>query len=109
MLSTARLLAICIAILFIGALPLFAQGDRATLRGVVKDTTGAVIPNAAVSVKNTDTNAEYKTVTTGTGDFTVPNLPVGSYSVRVGITGFKGLVRDGINLTAGDSVQLDLQ
>src|SRR3954452_20289949 len=109
MLSTSRLLAICVAILFAGTLPLFAQGDRATLRGVVKDTTGAVIPNAAVSVKNTDTNAEYKTVTTGTGDFTVPNLPVGSYSVRVAIKGFKALVRDGINLTAGDSVQLDLQ
>ena len=39
----------------------------------------------------------------------MPNLPIGSYSVRVEIKGFKALVQDGINLTAGDTVQLDLQ
>jgi hypothetical protein len=106
--STLRHLAICIAVLF-GVLPLFAQGDRATLRGSVKDPSGAVVPNAAVSVKHTSTNVEYKTLTTGTGDFTVPNLPIGTYRLRVEARGFKASVRDGIELTAGDSVQLDLQ
>jgi len=51
--STFRLLT-CVVVFSAGLLPLFAQGDRATLGGVVKDTTGAVIPNAAVSVKHTE-------------------------------------------------------
>src|SRR3954466_15926824 len=107
--STLRHLAVALAFLSAGFPALFAQGDRATLRGAVKDGTGAVVPNAAVSVKHTSTNSEYKTVTTGAGDFTVPNLPIGSYRIRVEANGFKALLRDGIDLTAGDSVQLDLQ
>jgi hypothetical protein len=97
------------AFVWFGGTPLLAQGDRGTIRGTVRDASGAVIPNAAVSARHVATNVEYRTITTGSGDFTVPNLPIGGYSVRVVVTGFKAMVRDGISVAGGDAVTLDLQ
>lgn len=50
---------------------LFAQSDRGTITGTVSDPASAVVPNAAVVAKNTETGAVYQTVTTATGNFTL--------------------------------------
>lgn len=87
----------------------FAQEDRGTMRGLVKDTTGAVVPNAAVAAINVATNHEFKTVSgAGTGEFTIPSLPGGEYRLRVESPGFKTFIRDGIHLAAGGAVSLDV-
>ena len=62
---------------------LMAQTDRGVITGTVKDVSGAVVPGAQVTAIQTNTNANFKTKTTTSGDFTVPSLPVGSYQVRV--------------------------
>ena len=58
---------------------LFGQAATGTITGIITDPAGAVIANANVEVRNTETNAPYPTVTTETGAYTVPRLPPGPY------------------------------
>ena len=66
-----------IGCIFLFALTAFAQNDRGTITGEVKDQAGAVIPGATVIATNAGTGAESKTTTTGTGNYTLPSLPAG--------------------------------
>ena len=86
----------------------FGQAGTGTITGIVTDPGGAVIANASVEVRNTETNAPYPTVTTDTGAYTVLRLPPGPYSVTVTAPGFKRLMRSGISVDAGQTVPLDL-
>ena len=66
-----------------------AQETTGTVSGVVQDKTGAVIPGASVLVTNLDNNSERKTVSNGTGEFSVPGITAGlRYQVRVEMPGF---------------------
>src|SRR5205814_10144534 len=85
---------------------LWAQGDRGLIVGTVTDATGAAVPRAAVTATHLSTNTGYKTSTTGSGDFTVPSLPVGNYEVRVEITGFKTEVAKDVVVAAGATVRV---
>lgn len=67
----------------------FGQAGTGTITGTVTDPTGAVIANAPVEVRSTDTNVPYPTVTTETGAYTVLRLPPGPYSVIVTAPGFR--------------------
>ena len=80
---------------------LLAQTDRGTINGVVTDSSGAAVPDAKVTAVQTATNSTFSTVSTSTGDFTIPSLPVGEYTVRVENQGFKSSVTSGITITAG--------
>ena len=62
---------------------MFAQNDRGTITGTVSDQAGGVVAAANVTARNVDTGAEFKTVTTGTGNSTIPSLVVGKYSLSV--------------------------
>jgi hypothetical protein len=67
---------------------LFAQGtDLGTIRGTVKDASGAVIINAKVTITDLDTNASRETKSNGAGDFEVFGLKSGRYKVLVSATG----------------------
>ena len=68
---------------------LFGQVETATIAGVVKDTTGAVVADAQVVVKNLATNAERKAATGSLGQYDVPALPPGNYEVTVSKSEFK--------------------
>jgi hypothetical protein len=85
-----------------------AQTDRGVITGTVKDASGAVVPGAQVTALQTSTNANFRTNTTTSGDFTVPSLPVGSYQVRVENTGFKTFVANKVEVGAGATVSLDV-
>jgi hypothetical protein len=72
------------------ALSLSAQSTTATLVGTVRDSSGGVIPGAALAVRNSNTN-QVKNLTTGPeGEFTVPDLEPGSYEVSVEHPGYGG-------------------
>ncbi len=75
------------------------QGTSASLTGQVTDTTGAVIPNATVSAKNTDTNLVQTATTNATGVYLISTLPPGRYSLTVQATGFTRYVQIGITLS----------
>ena len=67
----------------------YGQGGAAgTILGTVTDATGAVIPNAKVTITNTGTGITHVTETTGAGDYAVPDLVPGPYRVDVEATGF---------------------
>lgn len=83
-----------------------AQTDRGTISGVVTDSTGASIPNAKVTAVQVTTNTTSSTVSTSTGDFTIPSLAVGDYTVRVEMQGFKSFVATGVTITAGGSARV---
>jgi hypothetical protein len=87
---------------------LMAQTDRGVITGTVKDVSGAVVPGAQVTAIQTSTNANFKTKTTSSGDFTVPSLPVGTYQVRVENTGFKTYLGNNVIVSAGATVPLDV-
>ena len=70
--------------------------------GTVRDSSGAVVPSATVTVTNTDQNLVERTVTTdGQGQFTAPLLTIGTYSVAVSAPGFKGSTVGGLQVHVG--------
>src|SRR5262245_48643828 len=66
-----------------------AQTFRGTILGTVTDPNGALVTGAKVTVKNTSTGLERSTTTDDAGNYTVAELPIGSYEVRVEQTGFQ--------------------
>lgn len=88
---------------------LFAQSDRGTVTGIVTDSAGAVIGAARIAVVNTATNVTLNAVSTESGEFTAPNLPVGVYRVEVTQAGFKRYIQDGIIVSAGGTARVDAQ
>src|SRR6059058_5218786 len=99
------------AIVLLIALPtcmVFAQTSAATILGVVKDTTGALIPGATITVKHTETGLTRTAISSETGDYNVPLLPVGAYELTTAMPGFKQDVRQGINLIVGQEAVINL-
>jgi len=99
---------VLVTVLVLTATGLWAQGDRGLITGSVKDATGAIVPGARVTAIHLSTNTSFKAVTTAAGDFTVPDLPVGNYQMRVENTGFKTEIVDNIVVGAGATVRLDV-
>src|SRR5437660_10507056 len=85
----------------IGLLTAFAYAQEITgsIVGTVTDATGAGVPNATVTVTNTDRNAVMRTANTDAGgNYSAPLLPIGHYSVTASGPGFKKTVKGGITL-----------
>jgi hypothetical protein len=87
----------------------FAQEFRGSITGLVTDPSGAVVAGARVTVTNAATNVVTSTVSNATGNYTVLYLMPGRYAVSAEATGFKKLVRPGIEVRVGDKLELDLR
>ncbi len=83
------------------------QLNLATLSGTVKDTSGAVVPNATITVKNLGTDLERSVRSEGNGDYSISNLQVGHYSLTVTFTGFETTRIADIELQVGQSARVD--
>src|SRR5579863_5096580 len=94
-------------LVLICSLAAFAQGDRGTITGTVTDPTGAVVPNANIQVTNTDTSVVYQIATTSTGNYTLANVPAGTYELRVDSMGFKRFARPGVVVQVSATVRVD--
>ncbi len=100
--------AIALTLLIVGAGDMaFAQRVGGTLRGVIKDATGAVVPGATVSAVNENTGAKFDTVSSSAGLYSFPNLLVGNYTVTVELPGFKKFVRKNIPVSANQVTDAD--
>ena len=87
---------------------MWAQAGGGSMVGTVHDPAGAVVPNASVTITNTDTNSTYPVATNGDGRFLYPQLPVGNYKVTVSAPGFKEAVQEGITVSIGTTATLDI-
>lgn len=94
--------------LLLSACPLMYGQDSGAITGRITDPTGAVVPNAAVTVTQTDINYETKTLTNGDGLYRVLSLRPGPYRVSIAAPGFSNLVREGISLRTDETMNLDL-
>ncbi len=96
-------LVLVVALLLAGTAVLsFGQGATAVIRGTVVDPSGAVVPQATVVARNVATGVESRAVSTAAGIYNFPNLPPGTYDVRVEKSGFTGAVAKAIHINVGD-------
>lgn len=89
------------------AVAAFSQTTSGSITGTVADPTGAVVPNAAVTVTNEGTGIERKVTTTASGVFNVPNLDVGSYRLTVTAPGFATYQTTGLILNSNQILNAD--
>ena len=82
-----------------------AQVTTATLYGIVRDSTGAALPGANVTATNQGTNLSREIVTDERGEFALPALPTGPYTLRIALPGFKTYSNEGLALGAGQTVR----
>lgn len=85
-----------------------AQSDRGTITGTVADPTGAMIPAAKITLTNVDTDLRYETVTTPTGNYTLPSLPAGSYRLVVEAAGFSRYEQINIRVQVAVTTRIDI-
>lgn len=79
-----------------------------TINGSVTDATGAVVPAAEVTIRNTDTGLERKTQTTDAGDYTAAFLPPGHYQIQTGKAGFATVLRKELLLQVGQTLTINV-
>lgn len=83
----------------------WSQANSATFYGTVADPTGAMIPGATVTLTNLDTKARITKTTSSSGDFAFSFVAVGTYTLTIEAAGFKGYIRTGFTLAAGQQVR----
>src|ERR1035438_3682333 len=94
--------------LMLFALSAFAQSDRGIITGTVTDTSGAVVASAAIEAKQLETGSLFPTTSTGTGSYTLSELPVGTYEVSATVPGFKKYTRSGITVQVAQTLRIDI-
>ena len=97
---TAFVFLLCLA-------PLAAQVETARIIGSVRDQSGAVVPNAKVSLTSKETGRSSETTVRGDGSYESLPLRIGTWRVAVTSAGFKRAVRDGIVLQIQQTVVAD--
>ncbi len=101
----------CLTLVFFVCFPVLTLGQATfgTIIGTVTDPTGAIIANCAVQVTNEGTNISRSVASSAAGNYVVPNLNSGTYSVTARAPGFKTFVLRGIALEALRTVRVDVR
>ncbi len=103
-----RILSVCLLVLALFAHPAHAQTSSSEIFGTVVDRSGAFVPQAKVTLRADRTGFEYSTLTNDNGQYNLPNLIPGPYRISVEASGFRTLVRTGINAISARRVSVDL-
>ncbi|MDQ1408301.1 MAG: hypothetical protein QOJ41_36, partial [Acidobacteriaceae bacterium] len=101
---------VCLMLILTGLLstPVYAQVAGANLTGTATDASGAGVPNANISIKNTATGVVRDITTDNDGFYSVPNLLPGVYDITVSAPGFSTAVQTGLTLTVGSAQILNI-
>ena len=104
-----RISVLAALLLCLPQLRLHAQAaGTASIQGSVVDPTGAVLPGATVSLVNNETQIKRTATSDSSGQYTFPNVPVGTYSLTVTATGFRTYVQTNIVLEVGSSIAINV-
>lgn len=100
-------LCLVVAVFSLLQIHLFAQyNPTGNLSGTVTDSTGAVVPGAAIDVTETSTGSTYHTKSGGDGQFFIGNMPPGTYKVTVTLSGFQTAVYQAVQIVVGQTYNL---
>jgi hypothetical protein len=97
------------AICFLSISPAWSQVDMGQISGTVTDNTNGALPGVKVTVIDEGNKVSKDTTTNGSGYYTFPNLPVGTYTVTAETSGFAKYSRSGIHLDAASQVNASIQ
>src|SRR5256714_376641 len=106
--SWFRILLSLIGLLVLSALSALAQLSTSSLNGVVRDPTGAVVPNASVVLRNSDTGVEHRTATNGTGTYVFSDINPGRYTLKVTAPSFSTKQVSGFVLAVTQTATIDV-
>ncbi len=98
-----------LAFVVLAATSLLAQTFRGTVLGTVTDPSGAVVSGAKVAVRNVNTGQERTTETSADGSYSVPELPIGTYTVTITQGGFQTSVTSGVVVDVASERRVDAQ
>src|SRR5690348_6683767 len=85
-----------------------AQTFRGTILGTVSDPNGALVAGAKITARNTSTGLERSATTDEAGNYTIPELPIGPYEVRVEQSGFATLVVSNVTVEVASERRVDV-
>src|SRR5690348_6574514 len=95
------------ALFLLGGALLVAQSERGAIAGAVRDSSGAAVPQAHITITNTATNQVTNLTSSDSGEFTAPEMAVGSYDVRVEKIGFRPTQIHGLTVNAATTARAD--
>src|SRR5581483_4412723 len=95
------------AFIIFAATAISAQTFRGTILGTVTDPSGAVVSGATVTIRNANTGLERTTQTSADGSYAVPELPIGTYSVTVTLSGFQSSVTNNVAVDVATERRVD--
>ena len=99
----------CVIVAVAFATASFAQSDRGTISGTVTDPGGAVVPGVPVIAENPETGVRFESVSTSTGNYTILQLPPGTYNLQAELSGFGPFRQEGIRVYVGQTARIDVQ
>ena len=106
--NVVRALVVALAVMTAGGALAQSQATTGVIEGIVSDSGGVPLPGVSVAIRNTATNFEKTAVTGADGRFRGLALPLGPYRVTATLKGFATLVREGLDLGVGQTINLTL-
>lgn len=94
--------------LFLLATSALAQTSTSAISGTISDPTGAVVPGAAITLSNESTGITYTQKTTASGVYSFPSIPVGPYTIKVEMQGFRAVRKSGNVLVVGTPLEANI-
>jgi hypothetical protein len=89
--------------------PATAQVDEGAISGVVTDATGAAVPNATITLLNTDVGLSTQATTNGAGEYTFAPIRIGHYTVTAVATGFSKTTQQNVSVNVSEKLQVNIQ
>jgi hypothetical protein len=93
---------------FIFVVALCGQTATGIITGTIADPGGAIVANAPLQLKNSETGTAYEVASSSTGNFTFSQLPAGTYALTASLPGFKTYVRQNLAVLAAQTIRVDI-
>src|SRR3984957_21042719 len=106
-----RVACVAFACLFLLVQPqhLIGQVDEGAINGVVQDSSGAAVPNAQVTLLNTDQGLTLQTTSSAAGEYIFSPVRIGHYTLTVTAPGFSTTTQQNLTVSVGQNLQVNVQ
>src|SRR5438552_11762579 len=97
------------ALLAAGCIAAAAQSGRGVITGIVRDSSGAIVPGAEITIVEKATGVVTTATSTDAGVYRAPYVPPGTYKISAALPGFKTAIADNVEVLLGQTVTIDLK